>query len=98
MPVLYHVSPRWNRRGILHHGLLLDMSLVKARGIWLASLILLPWALNHVRDRHGCPDVDVYRVRAAWKYLRRRRHGIYLCTRSILPLELSLISEEGAIT
>ena len=73
--LLYHVSPRRNRKGILARGLLTRKSKGKLQAVWLVAENMVEWAILHVHGRHkaAVERIDVFPVEAA--FLTATRSG-----------------------
>lgn len=75
----FHVTHFQNRIAIDEQGLLPCHSRGKVPRIWVADLMRLPWAINHVRECHKWQrgDLIAYRVCLPHAILHRRTEGVY---------------------
>jgi hypothetical protein len=77
--IVYHATPRRNRRSIDRTGLDPARSKQGRKAVWLFSASRLEWAILHVANRHRCKvaDVIVYTVEVDKKALRKHARGLF---------------------
>jgi hypothetical protein len=82
----YHVTHRDYVRRIRRLGLEPAMSIRKARRVWLADLIALPWAIAHVTSTHGWTreEIVILRITVPRDELTLHRQGVYY-TKARIP-------------
>jgi hypothetical protein len=72
---LYHITPSRNVSGILRDGLLLAHAQGRTPAIWLCARTLVPWAIQHVRRRHGVQAVTILEVHIPRRHLAHFTRG-----------------------
>lgn len=84
---LFHVSPAQHTESIRTHGLMVECSLGKIRGVWLVERQRLEWAWLHVA-KHQNTDVEnmvAYEVDVDKADLTYRGRRVWVSTYSIQP-------------
>jgi hypothetical protein len=77
--IVYHATPRRNRRSIDRTGLDPAKSKQGRKAVWLFAAPRLEWAILHVANRHRCrvADVIVYTVEVDAKDVRKHAKGLF---------------------
>lgn len=90
----YHVTPTHNTHPILREGILVAKSQCSGR-IYAVNARRLPWAIKHVRARHGVVAVAVIEIYTTAADLERKvkrwfraSPGVWYTTRDVQPTNI----------
>jgi hypothetical protein len=86
----YHITPTKNIYAIRRGGLTPTAARGSLKCVWLATNLLLPWALDHVCQHHRLPEsvMSIITLNVPREMLTRRRRGVWQCFYVIRPAHI----------
>lgn len=89
----FHVTHRDNLPKIRDTGLLISRSRRASKRVWVAELLMVPWAIRHVSESHGwcLSDLVILRVTLPRTLLTTHRTGVHYLNFDVPPENIGAI-------